>query len=138
MANVLVGKRIKEIYLANDNQAIKFVLNNEKEIVARADDDCCSYTWIENIDGIEQILNSPIVSVEDIELPERESIKHPDSDVVAYYGLKIISEKGFATIDYRNDSNGYYGGDLSWPGDNRYYGGVHGQNVSTEIWNKVS
>jgi hypothetical protein len=36
----------------------------------------------------------------------------PDVDVVAYYGLKITTETGIAVLDYRNDSNGYYGGSL--------------------------
>jgi hypothetical protein len=40
-------------------------------------------------------------------------------------------------IDYRNESNGYYGGELCWP-DDHFYGGVHGQNVSTEQWVDVT
>lgn len=36
----------------------------------------------------------------------------PQVECVAYYGLKITTEKGRAVIDYRNDSNGYYGGSL--------------------------
>ena len=31
---------------------------------------------------------------------------------VAYYGLKITTDNGRAVIDYRNSSNGYYGGSL--------------------------
>ena len=35
---------------------------------------------------------------------------HAGVDVVAYYGVKITTEHGRCTIDFRNDSNGYYGG----------------------------
>ena len=40
-------------------------------------------------------------------------------------------------IDYRNESNGYYGGNLCWD-DESFYGGVYGQNVSTMNWQNVS
>ena len=40
---------------------------------------------------------------------------HPTIDVwVQYYGVKITTEHGRALIDYRNDSNGYYGGFHRW------------------------
>ncbi len=48
---------------------------------------------------------------------------------------KAIRFDGACVIDYRNESNGYYGGDLVWPGKaHHFYGGVYGQNVSTERW----
>ena len=50
------------------------------------------------------------------------------------YGVKITTDKGHIVIDYRNASNGYYGGNLSWPDDSYFYGGVHGQNESNEEW----
>ena len=46
----------------------------------------------------------------------------PDCDCVQYYGAKITTNKGDMVIDYRNDSNGYYGGDIVWPGEG-FYGG---------------
>jgi len=39
-----------------------------------------------------------------------DGVYRKNPDCVAYYGLKITTEKGRAMIDYRNDSNGYYGG----------------------------
>ena len=43
--------------------------------------------------------------------------EHRDQvDEVQYYGLKITTERGRAMIDYRNDSNGYYGGWIEWTG----------------------
>lgn len=55
---------------------------------------------------------------------------------MAYYGCKITTGKGYALIDYRNSSNGYYGGSLSWP-DDHHYGGVSGQNNSNEEWRRI-
>lgn len=56
---------------------------------------------------------------------------------IQYYGFHIRTENGDCTIDYRNQSNGYYGGNLSWD-DKDFYGGVFGQNVSTEEWKLIS
>jgi hypothetical protein len=60
-----------------------------------------------------------------------------DPDVLAFYGCKISTDGGEIVIDYRNDSNGYYGGSLSWPGEH-FYGGVHNQNVSKEEWREIA
>ena len=78
-----------------------------------------------------------VISVNDIEMP---NLGQPDEDetdedeTIAYYGCKICTDKGDIIIDYRNESNGYYGGGLSWPDDTYYYGGVWGQNISEEKW----
>ena len=39
-------------------------------------------------------------------------------------------------IDYRNNSNGYYGGEIVWPGED-FYGGVYGQNESNMDWRDI-
>lgn len=73
-----------------------------------------------------------VTGVQDIEMPD---LGQPDDeyDVVAYYGCKISTNKGDIVIDYRNSSNGYYGGNLAWPDEN-FYGGVFGQNNSNNEW----
>ena len=129
--NPLIGKTITAIRVAMDKEAIRFDLQGGDSIVVRVDAECCSSTWIESLDMPSLILGSPVVSVEDIEMPD---LGQPDQyDVIAYYGCKIVTAKGSCVIDYRNSSNGYYGGNLSWPGE-YFYGGVHGQNVSTMEW----
>ena len=59
-------------------------------------------------------------------------------DVLQFYGFKITTTRGVCVIDFRNESNGYYGGELSWPNERYYYGGVFGQNVSAEDWKPVA
>lgn len=58
----------------------------------------------------------------------------PDDECIKYYGFKITTSKGHIIIDYRNSSNGYYGGSLEWPDTDYFYGGVYRQNVSTQKW----
>lgn len=128
----LVGKKITAVYLATDGHAIKFSTDSG-EIVAKTDGDCCSNTWIENVEMPDNLLGT-VQSVEDLTLRE----EGEDGELTQFYGCKIVTEKGICTLDYRNESNGYYGGNLSWPDDNYYYGGVYGQNVSSEEWRKIA
>jgi len=93
-------------------------------------------TWVEHIEMPALCLPAKVISVHDLDMPNLGEM--PNREVVAYYGLKIITDKGDIIIDYRNDSNGYYGGDLSWPDDDYYYGGVYKQNISDEVWLDVS
>lgn len=125
--NPLIGKTLLAVHLTRDREAIRFTLE-DGEVIARCDADCCSYTWIEHVEM--PTLPAKVRSVEDIEMPDgAASSFHPDTDEVEFYGLKIVTDKGDLLIDYRNDSNGYYGGSLSWPGED-HYGGVYGQNVA--------
>ena len=130
--NPLIGKVITNVWLAKDKRAIKFDIENEDSIIARADGDCCSVSWIEEID-LPSMLIGKVISVEDINMPD---LGQPNEyDLIQYYGCKITTDKGSCIIDYRNESNGYYGGNLSWPNDrSSFYGGVYGQNISQEDW----
>ena len=132
MTNILVGRTIKDMKLADDKKAILFVTDSG-DVVARMDGDCCSSTWAEHIEMVP--LPALVVSVDDIDMPDLGS---PDKyEVIAYYGCKITTDKGYIIIDYRNESNGYYGGNISWPDDGYFYGGVYGQNISTQIWKDI-
>lgn len=136
-ANPLVGKTITGIEIAADRQALRFALA-DGELVVNVDADCCSYSWVEHVELPALGFPATVVSVNDIEMPEgAASSFHTDAEVLAFYGCKIVTDRGEIVIDYRNDSNGYYGGSLSWPGE-YFYGGVHGQNVSKHEWQPIA
>ena len=150
--NPLIGKVIRAVFLASDGAAIRFDLEGGESLIVRADGDCCSHSWIEEVQNVEQLIGTAVVSVEDVDLPE--PTKTPTKseyggevenryghyeEEMQYYGCKITTQKGYALIDYRNSSNGYYGGNLAWPGE-YFYGGVHGQNGSIDEveWKEVT
>lgn len=124
-ASVLIGKTLTNVELAQDKKAIRFTVDGET-VVARCDGDCCSETWIESIEMPAGGLPAKILEALDLDLPS-------SSYELALYGLKLVTDKGDFVLDYRNESNGYYGGSLSWPGE-YHYGGVYGQNNSSEPW----
>lgn len=132
--NILVGKTITAIYIAEDKEAIRFDLDNGESIVAKCDADCCSYTWIEHVTLPALGFPFLVLAEKDIDLPADED---DSGELIQFYGFALETDKGDFLIDYRNASNGYYGGSLSWPNDKYFYGGVFGQNVSEEKWQPV-
>ena len=130
--NPLIGKVVTDILIASDKKALLFKTTDGDEI-ARADGDCCSSTWIESIELPALGFPCKVLSVENLNMPEQE-YDESQFECLAFYGCKIVTDKGDVVIDYRNESNGYYGGNLSWSDDDYFYGGVYGQNVSTEDW----
>lgn len=120
---LLIGQTIASVEIGGDyRDKVYLHLTNGKTISGRTDGDCCSMSWVEAIE--EPALGYPatITAVQDLSLatnnntpngvPLSKHHKLEDCDSLAFYGLKITTDKGELIIDYRNDSNGYYGGDM--------------------------
>lgn len=118
--HILVGKVITGIKIAKDKQVLLFV-TTDGNIKALCYGDCCSETWIEHIEMPALCLPAKILGVRDLEMPDLGNM--PGRNFISYYGLKISTDKGDIVIDYRNDSNGYYCGNLLWPDSNGLYCG---------------
>ena len=123
--NPLIGRTITRVMITSDKKALRFHVDGAEPVVVKVDGDCCSDTWIESLDAPENLFGT-VLSIKDIEMPD---LGTPEEyECIAYYGCRIVTDKGVCVIDYRNSSNGYYGGNLYWPDDGYYYGGVYGQN----------
>jgi hypothetical protein len=121
--------------MTTDKKALRFVLSDGSDVVAQVDADCCSTTWIEHVSLPVGGFPATVLEAGDIEMPD---LGTPDGfECVRYYGFKAVTDKGDLVIDYRNESNGYYGGDLVWPGE-YHYGGVHSQAVANGAWRKLT
>src|SRR5690606_29117867 len=98
-----------------DKVALKFI-TTDGDIVARCDADCCSHTWIEGIENTVREFPAIVIGAEDILDGLPDTIEDdPEHECLQFYGFRITTDKGVIVIDYRNSSNGYYGGSLEWP-----------------------
>lgn len=135
MPNLLIGKTITSMKIASDKMTLLFTTSEGESLIASTDGDCCSHSWIESVEL--PVLGFPftILSINDLDLPSPPDSEH-DHECLQVYGAKLTTDKGDMIIDYRNESNGYYGGWMNWPGDTDswVYGGVYGQNISSEGW----
>lgn len=138
MANALIGKTIKEMKIAADMQALLFI-TTDGDIQVKVGGDCCSHSWIENVELPVNGFPATVTAAEEIPMPD---LGNGDAELRQYYGYKLTTDKGDIIIDYRNDSNGYYGGNIYFPDAdldayNSYCGGVFDQNSSNENWQDI-
>lgn len=105
-----IGKTIESFDWTEDAIVIRFTDGNE--ITGEAFGDCCSSTWLESID-LPGNISGTLVAVENIAMPDQPYDKEK-YECLQFYGVKISTSKGSAVIDYRNSSNGYYGGSIDW------------------------
>jgi hypothetical protein len=135
MMHQLIGKVITGLELTEDRIAVRFLLGDEKPVVAVCDADCCSSTWVEHISLPAGGFPAVVLEAADLEMPDLGD--QPGRDFMQYYGFQVKTDKGYLIIDYRNESNGYYGGSLCWQSEH-HYGGVYGQNTPMLDWRAVT
>ena len=115
--HLLDDKIIKKIKISKDKEHILFVFDDEKTLQAYAYAECCSSTWIEHIEHATEY-PAKVLKVEVLEMPESHFYNDNElNDYIQYYGLCIKTDKGDIVIEYRNSSNGYYGGELAFEGN---------------------
>lgn len=139
MSTCLVGKTVTGVKIAADREALLFE-TTDGNIVCKVDGDCCSHTWIEEVETPALGFPAKVISMDSLEMPQTAAKTKTEyyEDEMQYYGYKIVTDRGEIVIAYRNSSNGYYGGSLHWPDDGYYYGGVGGQNISKEEWQELT
>lgn len=107
----LVGKVIKSVWI--NPHKTEFTLRCEDgDHSFEAYGDCCSSSWIEHITGVTSLTGAKVVSINDVDIETIE--EHPEHECLQIYSTQIVFESPHEPIEieYRNSSNGYYGGSL--------------------------
>jgi len=126
MNNTLIGKTILAMKIAQDKKALLFKTDGG-EVIAKTDGEAGSISWIEHIELPALGFPATVTSVDDTYFQEE------DGGELKIYGCKVVTNMGIIMLDYRNESNGYYGGNLCWPRDD-FDGGTRCQNESDLVW----
>lgn len=107
--NSLLGKTIVSIKgLEKDSVEVTLVCSDGTKYYMFHEQDCCESVYIEDICGnIDDLLNSPILMAESSESSEslNEGLEE-DSFTWTFY--KLATLKGYVTIRWFGESNGYY------------------------------
>jgi hypothetical protein len=103
--NELVGKRI------NHEQHYLVFKTDRGDVTYYADGDCCSESWFYHVLGVDALLGHTVLESTEIDVDD------PDDDlsrqeVDHLYCIKLKTDAGYADVEFRNSSNGYYGGEL--------------------------
>jgi hypothetical protein len=126
----IIGKTVEAVDL--DKAADRITLRFQDGFVRSygVEGDCCSQSWIEHLEMPDDVKGAVIQSVDDggeVEPwdghvckeynwdksdDENKAAGVCDHDVLAVYNTRFHTNKGDIVLEYRNDSNGYYGGYL--------------------------
>ena len=118
--NHLLGRNIVRVHM--DQDTLDFHTDTGQKLSYYVDGDCCSSSYFYDMHGVEKLLeNGPITEVGQIELNEPDDEDSRKGDCVRAYGYKLITEspkwgEQTTVFSFRNDSNGYYGGEIHFRG----------------------
>lgn len=110
------GRKILSVersnYLGQDVIAFNFQDGHRQSFLV--DGDCCSTSWIEHMEIPDDISGAVFYGYEESDPVEKSD---PDSECLKVYSSRFRTSKGDIALEYRNSSNGYYGGSLTpWAG----------------------
>lgn len=113
----LIGEIVAAVLINDENTVIDFILAEysplnkytPKHITYQATYDCCDWSWIEHINGIDALIGYKVNNVIEREVSYFDD---PDGDFTKVYGWTIETAAGRCDIEMRNSSNGYYVGNL--------------------------
>jgi hypothetical protein len=109
--NDLLGRTVHQVLANADLDVWRFV-TDQGNVDYVCYGDCCSESWVNHIADLDVLIGQKVEEVEEIDLfsllgAEPEPTKQ-EVDKVMFH--RVRTDKGVCVIEFRNSSNGYYGG----------------------------
>lgn len=118
----IVGRVLRSVEVSDEKTTLTLTFDDGSINRYVAYGDCCSETWIEYLTVPSDVNGATITEVPTDYVDGREatederaaSLAHHDwIEVLTVYQSSIKTDRGEIIVEYRNDSNGYYGGSLN-------------------------
>lgn len=109
----IIGELVVAVGVSTDKTWIALRRADGAVALCYTDADCCSQSWIEHING-EEVFPATVLGVAGADISRDDD--HPEHDCLQVYETVFLTDKGRFTVEYRNASNGYYGGSLEMSG----------------------
>jgi len=111
----LIGKKILGVMANPDKDYWRFI-TDQGDVDYHCYGDCCSESWINHVNGLDALVGYTVWNVDDVDFHsllkiEPEPTRQEHDDVLFH---RVKTEKGVCTFEFRNSSNGYYGGSLDY------------------------
>lgn len=107
----LVGKKILAVQMNPTKDYVRFI-TTMGNLDYNCYGDCCSESWVNHVNDIANLIGGAVTQVEEFDfysmLGAEPEPTRQDSDDVLFH--RIHTDKGVCVIEFRNSSNGYYGG----------------------------
>lgn len=124
----MIGKRLSGVSLSPDREKVTFMFADNTSHSFRVDGDCCSRSWIEHLEVTCDVPGAILLGVEELceDRTDDETLNPRNSDdakdewergrskheCLQVYQTRFNTDRGVIVLEYRNSSNGYYGGYL--------------------------
>lgn len=109
-ATRMAGSVIRSVSL-DTTKTLLTIRTTEGTLHGLVQGDCCSSSWIEHLEAPNDIAGATITGLTDSGSVE---VTHADHECLQVYNTAIQTTRGEIVIEYRNSSNGYYGGWIDW------------------------
>ena len=109
----LVGKHVLGVQMNTGKDVVRFITTTGV-LDYECYGDCCSESWVNHVNDIGNLIDATVTLVEEFDFHSMLGIEpeptRQDSDEVLFH--KVHTNKGTCLIEFRNSSNGYYGGNF--------------------------
>ena len=115
-------KKLSEIWVKDNNKELVLIFEDGYQRALHAVGDCCSTSWIEHITIDGEVFGQPIIAVSEKDLPIIKKVgeqlaEFDEHSLIQAYSTVFSTPMGRIELEYRNESNGYYGGELEDMGE---------------------
>lgn len=111
-----MDRPLSAVVLRDDKSAIRFEFMDGSSVRFGVEGDCCSSSWIEHLEMPDDIAGQTITEVFDDRIEQQDQ----EYGLLQVYHTRFRTPKGDIVLEYRNESNGYYGGYLVRLGEEAY------------------
>lgn len=108
----MLNRKIAAVTLSADREQIVFQFQDGFSRAFGVEGDCCSSSWIEHLEMPGDIVGATLLDVDDSAPITQDHPEHDDGGEISVYNTAFKTDKGEIVLEYRNSSNGYYGGYL--------------------------
>ena len=110
----LAGKKVTGISGYPDDGTCSLIVDHSSIVTFALEGDCCSHSYYTDVKQFNELVGATISKVEERhgdQIKERQA-EAAGAESVRWHFLVFTTDKGHVTIDWRNDSNGYYDGNI--------------------------
>lgn len=122
------GRAIAAVHLDKSKDRITFQFADGGSQVFGVEGDCCSHSWIEHLEMPPNVTGATVTAIEeggtvdatddDALNPRRPpyyegDVTRREHECLKVYNTTFRTDRGDIVLEFRNSSNGYYGGSLT-------------------------
>jgi hypothetical protein len=111
----MLGRKLLSVAITDDGEVVTFEFQDGFSRSFAVGGDCCSCSWIEHLEMPNDVAGATLLSVQESAPITQDHDAHDEEngdDCIQVYNTSFRTDRGEIILEFRNSSNGYYGGYL--------------------------